>query len=101
MRNRQARSTLPSGRSAADVATCEIADCRKLIKLLESELDDLQSYTDAEPRNWGMAGSASHVREGLEDVAMFLDRGNDCDSEDENRRAIRSVAGIAVDRVWN
>jgi hypothetical protein len=100
--SRASRTKLPSGRSAIDVTTCEIADCLKLIELIEVGLTELGEAADKQPRVWGYAGDAAEVRLKLEEVAIHLveHRIKPRNTEAECHDSIRRLAGIQVERSW-
>lgn len=50
-----------------------------LLMTLEVELELLDARQDAEPRDWGYAGSAGHINELLREALAFL---QNCEPED-------------------
>ncbi|MCK5088850.1 MAG: hypothetical protein KAI41_08810 [Hyphomicrobiaceae bacterium] len=85
------------GPNAIVSARRQAADARALCTLIQRQLRELEDAAEANPKNWGYSGSGAEVRSRLEQIAMFLDSENDCDSEDENRRAVRIAAGLNPD----
>jgi hypothetical protein len=85
------------GPTAIESARLNLAEARTLCTHLQTLIREFEDDAELNPKNWGYAGQGADVRSALEEIAMSLDSKNACDSEDENRRAIRVAAGLPAE----
>lgn len=86
--------------NAHETATKEYDDAIQLAKVLIFKLKEGKRAASANPKNWGHAGTAAHIRGKLEELLAGL-YGIDADTEEEINQEVRRQAGITVIRNWS